>query len=244
MLLADWVRLKRREHEVITKGKVVLDEGGAPPEIVKELEMYMKSASKRIHIKYHPKIAPKPKNRFRLKGPRLTQTAARRIQDAYDRKEKEQQEQQRRERIAQKRDKSRLSVRSQGWAEQGTSRASKRTPTGRLKQQEQKRASSLPPTSTLSLQSITTAESSGIGMSRASSLTSVASIRHKKTFFSRQRVSSYSSVTTPVASRLHRPPLHGSLNSRTRRRTPGMRSGAFMNWICTGLVVPPVVSDD
>ncbi|MPC14911.1 hypothetical protein E2C01_007689 [Portunus trituberculatus] len=240
MLLADWVRLKRRELEVITKGKVVLDEGRAPPEIVQELEMYMKSASKKIHIKYHPKIAPKPKNRFRLTGPRLTQTAARRIQDAYNRREKEQQQQQKRERLAQKREKSRLSVRSQGWTEQGTSRSSKRTRTGRLSQEEQKRASSLPPTSTLSLQSITTAESSGIGMSRASSLTSVASIRHKKTFFSRQRVSSYSSVTTPVASRLHRPPLPGSLNSRTRRRTPGMRSGAFMNWICTGLVVPPV----
>ncbi|XP_063869817.1 uncharacterized protein LOC135105539 [Scylla paramamosain] len=216
MLLADWVRLKRREHEVITKGKVVLDEGRAPPEIVKEVEMYMKSASKKIHIKYHPKIAPKPRNRFRLKGPRLTQTAARRIQDAYDRREKEQQQQQKQERIAQKRDKSRLSVRSQGWTEQGTSRASKRTPTGRLKQQEQKRASSLPPTSTLSLQSITTAESSGIGMSRASSLTSVASIRHKKTFFSRQRGQSSDTDDT------------GGQNLRLAKQRSGRRASPLM----------------
>ena len=243
MLLADWVRLKKREQEVITKGKVVLHEGHPPPEIVKELEMFMKSAAKKPHIKYHPKIAPKVKARPRLKAPRLTQTAARRIQDAYDRREKEQQEQQQQqERAAHKREKSRLSVRSHGWTDQGSSAASKRTQTARLKQQE-KRASSLPPTSTLSLQSITTAESSGIGMSRASSLTSVASTRHRKPFFTRQRVSSYSSVTTPVASRLLRPPS-SSVTCQTRRRTPGMRSGAFMNWICTGLVVPPVVSDD
>ncbi|XP_045102282.1 uncharacterized protein LOC123498868 [Portunus trituberculatus] len=216
MLLADWVRLKRRELEVITKGKVVLDEGRAPPEIVQELEMYMKSASKKIHIKYHPKIAPKPKNRFRLTGPRLTQTAARRIQDAYNRREKEQQQQQKRERLAQKREKSRLSVRSQGWTEQGTSRSSKRTRTGRLSQEEQKRASSLPPTSTLSLQSITTAESSGIGMSRASSLTSVASIRHKKTFFSRQRGQSSDTDDT------------GGQNLRLAKQRSGRRASPLM----------------
>lgn len=236
MLLADWVPLKRREQEVLAKAKAVLNEGRAPPEIVKEVEMYMKSASKKPHIKYHSKIAPKPKRR--LKGPRLTQTAARRIQDAYDRREREQQQQQK---ATQRRVKSRLSVRSQGWTDQSTSRASKRTPTATAKQQ--KRASSLPPATTLSLLSITTAESSGIGMSRASSLTSVASIRHRKPFFTRQRVSSYSSVATPVASRLLRPPPP-SVTCRTRRRTPGMRSSGFTDWICTGLVVPPVVSDD
>ncbi|KAG0728520.1 hypothetical protein GWK47_032310 [Chionoecetes opilio] len=217
MLLADWVRLKRREQDVITKGKLVVSEGRIPPEIVKELEMYMKSASKKPYIKYHPKIiAPKAKARPRLKGPRLTQTAARRIQDSYDKREREQQEkQEKQEKATQKRGKSRLSVRSHGWTDQDTSRASRRTTP-----QQQTRASSLPPTITLSLQSITTAESSGIGMSRASSLTSVSSIRHKKPFFTRQRVSSYSSEAKPVSSRFLRPP-QPSVTHGTRRKSSG-----------------------
>lgn len=215
MLLAEWVPHKRREQQVVEKAQAVVNEGRAPSELLKEVEMFMKSASYKPHIKYHPKFKPKPK-KPRLKGPRLTQTAARRIQEAYERRERQQQQ----ERAAQKREKSRLSVRSHGWTDQGSNRSSKKTAASTSKQQQ--RASSLPPSSTLSLQSITTAESSGIGMSRASSLTSVASLRHRKTFFTRQRVSRYSSVTRPVASELprqHQP----SVTRRSRRRTPGMR---------------------
>lgn len=215
MLLAEWVPHKRKEHEVVKKAQAVINEGRAPPELLKEVEMFMKSASYKPHIKYHPKYKPKQK-KPRLKGPRLTQTAARRIQEAYERREKQQQQE---ERAAQKREKSRLSVRSHGWTEQGSHR-SKKSAASTLKQQQ--RASSLPPSSTLSLQSITTAESSGIGMSRASSLTSVSSLRHRKTFFTRQRVSSYSSVTRIVATELPQP-HQPSISRRSRRRTPGMR---------------------
>lgn len=217
MLLADWVPRKRRQQKVVVKAQAVVNEGRAPAELLKEVEMFMKSASYKPRIEYHPNFKPKPK-KPRLRAPRLTQTAARRMQEAYEKREKQQQK----ERATHKRERSRLSVRSHGWTEQGSRRSSKKTAASALKQQQQKRASSLPPSSTLSLQSITTAESSGIGMSRASSLTSVASLRHRKTFFTRQRVSSYSSVARPVASeipRLQQP----SVTRRSRRRTPGMR---------------------
>lgn len=218
MLLADWVPHKRKENEVVEKAHAVVNEGRAPPELLKEVEMFMKSATYKPRIRYHPKFKPKPR-KPRLKGPRLTQTAARRIQESYERRERQQRQE---ERAAQKRERSRLSVRSLGWTEEGSRRSSKKTARSKLKQQQQQqRASSLPPSSTLSLQSITTAESSGIGMSRASSLSSVSSIRHRKTFFTRQRVSSYSSVARPVATEI--PRLHqSSVTRRSRRRTPGM----------------------
>ncbi|KAK3871938.1 hypothetical protein Pcinc_022950 [Petrolisthes cinctipes] len=98
------------------------------------------------------------------------------------------------------RSRSRVSLRSHGWT------TDRRRCTARSRtNKRQKRASSLPPSSTLSLQSVTTAESSGIGLSRASSMTSVASTRHR-TFYTRQRARSLGPGEEDVASGSQRSP--------------------------------------
>lgn len=189
MLLSDWIQMKKREQAVLEKARQAVNEGRAPPEILEKVEKYVARESKKCHIKYHPRILPRKSkpSRPRLKAPKLTNTAARRIQESYHRREKEQQEA---AKTVRRQTRSRVSVKSQVWIDSTPSTASRAALT---KRESRRRASSLPPSSTLSLQSITTAESSGIGMSRTSSMTSVASSRHKP-FYTRQRVSRYTSL--------------------------------------------------
>ncbi|XP_071551613.1 uncharacterized protein [Panulirus ornatus] len=187
MVLSNWIQMKRREQALLQKAQIAVEEGRAPPEVLQKVEKYMTKETKTNHIKYHPRLLNRKPNRPRLKAPKLTNTAARRIQESYQRREKEQQEA---AKASKRKVKSRVSVRSQVWTtDSAPSDISRRTQIKRGP--GPKRAMSLPPSSTLSLQSITTAESSGIGMSRTSSMTSVASSR-QKSLYTRQRVRSLS----------------------------------------------------
>lgn len=187
MVLSHWIQMKRREQAILERARRAVSEGQAPPEVLEKVEKQLAKESRRYHIKYHPRILVRKPKRPRLKAPKLTNTAARRIQASFQRREKEQEEA---TQVTKKQTRSRNNVKSQGWTQNlhpdhpGGSQTSR---------ERRKRSSSVPPSSTLSLQSITTAESSGIGMSRASSVTSVASSRHK-TLYTRQRVSSFTSL--------------------------------------------------
>ncbi|KAG7177243.1 hypothetical protein Hamer_G000512 [Homarus americanus] len=178
MILSHWILMKRREQAILDKARQAVKDGRAPPEVLQKIEKQVAKGNRKRHIKYHPKIlTPKPA-RPRLKAPKLTNTAARRIQAAFQRREKEQQPT---TKITKKQTRSQINIKSQGWTENTPSRSKQTVGVRR------KRSSSVPPpNSNLSLQSITTAESSGIGMSRASSMTSVASSKNK-TLYTRQR---------------------------------------------------------
>lgn len=186
-VLSKWILMKRRERELVKRAQEAVNEGKAPLELLKEIEMSVTKDTARPRVRYHPTIlAQLPKTKPRLKGPKLTQTAARRIQESYERREREMKEASASE--SSLRSRSRVSIRSHGWT------TDRRRPTAKSQaSRRQKRASSLPPSSTLSLLSVTTAESSGIGLSRASSMTSVASTRHR-TFYTRQRVSRFANL--------------------------------------------------
>lgn len=211
MELSQWILMKRREQDILKKAQKAVNDGAAPREILEKVEKYITKESKKPCIKYHPKIVGKKPKRPRIKPPRLTNTAARRIQDAIERREKERQ-QEKKTNTFRKQAKSQVNVRSQGWTNSAPLEASRKAEIAKKRRQ---RSSSVPPTSTLSLQSITTAESSGIGMSRASSISSVVSTKQKP-YYTRQRVSKY--TTNPGQNTVVlRPPQCRSL-AQSRRQ--------------------------
>lgn len=188
MELSQWILMKRREQDILQKAQKAVTEGGAPREILEKVEKYIVIDSKKPYIKYHPRLIGKKSKRPRIKPPRLTTTAARRIQDAIERREKERQKENNNT-ISKKKAKSQINVRTQGWTNSAPSETTRKAEALMARRQ---RSLSVPPTSTLSLQSITTAESSGIGMSRASSISSVVSTKQKP-YYTRQRVSRFTS---------------------------------------------------
>lgn len=197
ILLARWIELKRREKAVLEKARLAVSNGHAPPSILEEFEGNLKEEESQHRVKYHPRILanilaqrtkPRPRTRPRLRVPKLTTTAARRIHRAFLRRDlerqKEEREQREKENSLTNRTRSRVSLRQQAWTDtmprkllsSGTSRAT------------QTIAQPLPISRDISLRSFRTGESSGIGMSRASSMTSIASSK-PRLLYTRERVS-------------------------------------------------------
>lgn len=194
VLLTRWIELKRREKAVLEKARRAVTNGHAPPSILEEFENDLKEEESQHRVKYHPRLLanilvrkakPRPRSRARLRVPKLTTTAARRIHQSFLRRDRERQREEQERREASERTRSRVSLRQQAW----TDTMPRKAASSATSRATQTIAQPLPFSRDISLRSFRTAESSGIGMSRASSMTSIASSR-PRALYTRERVSS------------------------------------------------------
>ncbi|KAK7085782.1 hypothetical protein SK128_012721 [Halocaridina rubra] len=207
MLLSQWILLKRREQGILERAKKAVLEGKAPSSFLEEIKQYLDKSNKKRKIKYHPKILdvifPKRKllKKPGLRLPKLTNTAARRLQHSFriQDSQKIQQKQLGDGSPLENRRKSlvrnnvpgskRSSARPLAWSEKKESTATYRVKpiTSTFKKPKMPRDVKSP-TQDLSIQSASTNETFGPSRSRASSVSSVTYSIHK-ILYNRRRVS-------------------------------------------------------